>query len=253
MPRYLTREAAALQSQLWTPRELQGGLQLWVDSGDPSTISASSSVVTAAADRGLRSTSMAWATAGQQAGLVGTAAVPLSLPIVVCLVAQLNTTTTQYCRGLSFVASGGFDYAGGANLIITMNDISTTELGTFHNGVFYGKDTYTPNTPFIYTTQILSGGAVSHYLNGATGSTGTTFWTGGTGKFIIACVNDAGSQSSPVNDNWQGPWGSVVVAGGNEAVAMRRKIEGWSAWQWGLQNTLPGSHPYRNAPPLVGA
>jgi hypothetical protein len=29
----------------------------------------------------------------------------------------------------------------------------------------------------------------------------------------------------------------------------RQKIEGYLAWKWGIQASLPAAHPYRNAAP----
>lgn len=40
-------------------------------------------------------------------------------------------------------------------------------------------------------------------------------------------------------------------AGSLPSAAERARLEGWAAWQCGLQANLPIGHPYRNAPPMV--
>ena len=31
--------------------------------------------------------------------------------------------------------------------------------------------------------------------------------------------------------------------------SIQNQIEGYLAWKWGFQTSLPANHPYRNAPP----
>lgn len=42
----------------------------------------------------------------------------------------------------------------------------------------------------------------------------------------------------------------IVVVRGVLSSTDRQKMEGYLAWQWGLQGSLPGGHPYASAPPL---
>jgi hypothetical protein len=45
-----------------------------------------------------------------------------------------------------------------------------------------------------------------------------------------------------------GDIGEVIVCG----LADRQKVEGYTAWRWGLQGGLPNDHPYKNGPPTKG-
>jgi hypothetical protein len=41
----------------------------------------------------------------------------------------------------------------------------------------------------------------------------------------------------------------VLVYSQALSVSDRQKIEGYLAWKWGLQGSLPANHPYKSAPP----
>lgn len=45
---------------------------------------------------------------------------------------------------------------------------------------------------------------------------------------------------------------ALVILSDNGITSMdRQRIEGWMAWECGLESTLPAEHPYRNSPPVV--
>ena len=41
----------------------------------------------------------------------------------------------------------------------------------------------------------------------------------------------------------------VIVYPGGVTSSQRQQTEGYLAWKWGLQSSLPGGHPYINFPP----
>lgn len=107
------------------------------------------------------------------------------------------------------------------------------------NGTSRGRISTTPTSPFLASVDHTQLSSVTGYYNGSqaftsltpstyatnawdtlgTNSNGTLNYYGGTMKEIIFYSNVVGSQD-------------------------RRRIEGYLAWKWGLQNSLPTSHPY---------
>jgi len=43
----------------------------------------------------------------------------------------------------------------------------------------------------------------------------------------------------------------VVATPNDSTTAERQTIEGYLAWKWGLVNSLPAGHPYKNSPPTI--
>jgi len=88
-----------------------------------------------------------------------------------------------------------------------------------------------------------------YYLNGTQQSNVSTF--GGllgnsarTDTLNLMARN--GSQA-----NSQGIVGEILLVNAALSECLRQKMEGYLAWKWGLQASLPVNHPYRNAPPTT--
>jgi hypothetical protein len=52
-----------------------------------------------------------------------------------------------------------------------------------------------------------------------------------------------------VTVNFNAYIGEIIFFTSVLAITQRQQIEGYLAWKWGLQASLPASHPFRNAPP----
>lgn len=60
-----------------------------------------------------------------------------------------------------------------------------------------------------------------------------------------------GAQSIDVN-GLNGQVGELIVMqSDNITVADKEKLEGYTAWKWNMQGSLPGAHPYKTAAPTV--
>jgi hypothetical protein len=55
--------------------------------------------------------------------------------------------------------------------------------------------------------------------------------------------------SNVVETPMDGDFAEVLVVRGAVDLTTRQKIEGYLAWQWGLEGDLPVDHPYKSAPP----
>lgn len=88
-----------------------------------------------------------------------------------------------------------------------------------------------------------SGTAMNCFVNGVpTASNPATIATLNTNN-TRARIGSS-SNASPSNF-WTGPIRHVVVAQGVLSTTLRQKMEGWFAWDSGLQSALPNSHPFK--------
>lgn len=88
-------------------------------------------------------------------------------------------------------------------------------------------------------------GAFDLSLNGTVETVSdSTAYTGGL-TTRIAQPSGAASQS------WDGLIAELVVVQPGAAAADQRRLEGYLAWKYGVQASLPGGHPYKSAPPTV--
>ena len=117
---------------------------------------------------------------------------------------------------------------------------NVTDAATSSNGNSY------PLRMMAYTET--SNTLLNSFVNGNTGSTNT-----GTSTRSNTC------QGFGVGTNFNGttPTTGTSVSYVHEILVynrvlltfQRQYVEGYLAWKWGIQSTLPASHPYKNAPP----
>jgi hypothetical protein len=141
------------------------------------------------------------------------------------------------------------------------NNNVSNPFSTEYNKIMVGTNSsvqYTPGSPiyntspsvmFINMDQINS--LVSQTVNGTsyipTISSGTAPWTAsdnGTAFFL----GNRGDNTSSVNAMYH----EVLVFNTNLSVPQRQKVEGYLAWKWGLQASLPADHPYLSNTLLSG-
>jgi hypothetical protein len=90
------------------------------------------------------------------------------------------------------------------------------------------------------------GNNFSNILNGSTIATATaTIGLASTNITSVGYLYSAAARSA----HWDGDVAEVVVG----ALADRQLVEGYLAWKWGTQGSLPNDHPYKNAAPRTGA
>lgn len=84
-------------------------------------------------------------------------------------------------------------------------------------------------------------GAFSLYVNGTLTGSGTDTY-GFAGSTGVEIGWDGGG-------SFNGEIGEIVRCDSTLGTTDRQKLEGYLAWKWGAQATLPGGHPYASAPP----
>ena len=77
-------------------------------------------------------------------------------------------------------------------------------------------------------------------INGTLEDTGDTYGSGD-----LTATDMGRGQFSPT---WDGGVAEVIIVP-TLSTDDRQRLEGYLAWKWGLQGSLPGGHPYESAAP----
>lgn len=116
-----------------------------------------------------------------------------------------------------------------------------TDLPTGSGGV--NNSFNTTGTTFMYVGQVSPN---LWRLNGSSRNTTTTINTGSPSGSIIAQLNiNSRNQSSLYGDIY---YCEFIIYNQNISLSNIQQIEGYLAWKWGLQGSLPATHPYKNTP-----
>lgn len=85
------------------------------------------------------------------------------------------------------------------------------------------------------------------FINGTPSITGSII--GGSLTNGVSASIGAGFTSGTYSRFWNGDMAEILVFDSSLTQFQRQQVEGYLAWKWGLQGSLPASHPFRNAPP----
>ena len=100
----------------------------------------------------------------------------------------------------------------------------------------------TLNTPYLVTGYFDG-------INGYLGVNGTYVSFGSTGNFNILKYGIGVSSYSSIADIGNAKYGEVLIYNNALATLDRQKMEGYLAWKWGTNTSLPTNHPYYVASP----
>ena len=257
MPRGTDRyDEARLQGRLWTPDVLRGSgaLEFWVDASDLSTISTATGV-SQLRDKSGKGRHWAQATGASQPTLGSINGRP-----------ALAHTTSHWMAStwtLSEPLSLFVVYQQTSAASVT-NMLKGSDTAGYTAGFIFQPRTTAPSACagyFISSSQVVGtlNAAGSNYLQfvGANGASGVYSQNGAT-RATMAGSPGTGSIAAGLSTNsiggnvWSGIVGEIIVTAGIVSVPNQQKLEGSSAWKWGLIDNLPASHPYKNRPPLIG-
>jgi hypothetical protein len=119
------------------------------------------------------------------------------------------------------------------------------------NASYYGADAQSAQT---WTS---AGSVVVGVTNGTVQGTQVTV-DGKTSTMSYSSSGNINTQlangfigSNVLNEYWNGPIYGQMVISGAVSDANRMRLEGWGAWQYGLQANLAATHPFKSAPPTI--
>jgi sugar lactone lactonase YvrE len=226
---------------------VKAGLQMWLDAKDQysMTITTGTSTVTAWRDKSAFNSNTTSVVGTPQLGVNGItfdSSSYFSLPSG-CLPFN-DTDFTMYIIVRSPSGNAGLLTAG--NGLYIAYDVGGAKLG-FQG--FNGGGTYTnvsiQSALAIYTIRYSSSESYNfkQYING-TQSTNTN----GTGpRNQTSTPNSLGIAAYAAKGMIVG---EMIVYNSAHSTTQRQDVEGYLAWKWGIQATLPSNHPYRNSQPV---
>ena len=136
-------------------------------------------------------------------------------------------TDYQTTNGLSIENNTGFKFYGNS--------------GGYDNRI---AGAAAPNAKGIYSEVFGSLSGIT-YLNGTAGGTSNANYTPGTSVGYALGGRWANGIAAPYINAY---YYEVLVYNTVLSVTQRQQIEGYLAWKWGLQGSLPSTHPYKNTP-----
>jgi hypothetical protein len=264
-------DEARLQGRLWTPdaHRAEGSLYAWFDASDLTTVvldvssrvsdwldrsgnqrhtaqAASTNRPTFEANvfpRGLPGIKGGGSGSGTVHRLLTTASYTLAQPITVYSVLKAHANGAAWPRfPISFDGIKSTTPTG--RIIIRPSDDATNDVMIFAGtAVLIGGDLVAQQVSII-------GGA----FNGANSigdrnGTETAAVNPGVGGFSNGFMLLGGAAAETEVNSFHGEF--IILskfAEGHE----RKRLAGYLSWKWGAVDQLPGSHPFKNRPPLVG-
>ena len=232
----------ATNRQVFLPTQISG-CQLWLDAADRSTIQTSGTTLTSWSDKsGQTTTTLVSAPKlsgkylnGYETILFNNNSITATIPTTI--------GTGDYCLFAVWIP-----YTSGTQGVLSIGPAATGNVGMGYNGDKFNLycfgvsesifSTATFNQYSVMTGQRLSG-TITLYFNGnsnpsATGNnsiSSTTIYVGNGTGFAI-----------------NGEIAEVLVYPTTLSSQERQQIEGYLAWKWGLQASLPNTHAYYQAP-----
>jgi hypothetical protein len=249
----------------WQPTQISG-CQLWLDATETATVIRSGSAVSQWTDK-IGNTNVTQASASLQptylsSGFNGrptlqfTGVQGSSYNVLTSASTGLyNSITSLNFFSVSRVISPAPNYPSPFSI---QNKVSFYLNGLNNSSGFVGTNIWTyqgtgfvanQNTSFPYDTNTLSclslGTTQQFFLNGSNTISSPSF-TFGSGTNLTINIGYSGYNA---NDGFNGYISEVIVYTTSLTTAQRQNVEGYLAWKWGLQGSLPSTHPYKNLPP----
>ena len=242
----------------FTPKAL-GTLNLWLDASDSSTITLSSGSLTAWADKsGTGYTASRYTGDGgtlTTSTTAGRTSVYTSSPRMIIPSFVWNNAFTQFIvarASNNSITIGLSDVEFGANYLNQYNWIYTLNgpLVLLNKTLNIVDSSWPDPVPVANTWVILCigfnlGPPLTHYtLNGTSrlSSAGSSVSAGSnTGYFTINGLSYLSDGEKYI--------GEILHYNRSITVNERQQIEGYLAWKWGIQSSLPSTHPYIKSSP----
>lgn len=266
----------------WTPAKISTAL--WLDAADATTVTLNGTAVSQWRDKSGNGRNASQSTATNQptyqAGLSGKNAVVFDGSLDYLEITN-NLFTGESTNTFTFIAvvvpdnSGRNSGVSGSTLL--MRQLNSDGAGSW--GVGYTADGRMYTRLHTVTGEDLTGSVFSNAstvvddvgtmwnydYNGPGGSVANDRWIFRQNGSTVARTSTQRSEK-----NWNNPQGNTYVGCGwlgggayqfkgeaNEIIVTpnildttnRQLVEGYLAWKWGLQGSLPSNHPYKNTPP----
>ena len=244
-----------------TPTTISG-LKLWLDSSDNATLTLSSgTTLTAWADKsGLSnsstsisgSPSISTQYSNQYINFNGSSKVlgPVSITtttLSVFSVCIIPANQGVQARIVSLGIPTALDSGNPVYTVALFVPLNTKNVASYRfNFGTLSQNSNSLSTPII-ASSIYDSANCTVYVNGTGATSAAT-----TGNFGITNYGIGNNVDNPI-EGFTGYIGEVLVYNTALTLSERQLIEGYLAWKWGLNTSLPGGHPYYSTNPNSSA
>ncbi len=262
----------SIQNSFFLPTQISGCVT-WLDAADTSTITVSGSSVTQWADKGSRryvftqsNTSLSpksglnrlnglnmITTQGSQYLQITNYRQDFTTCSFFCVVTATNTFSNWDFLGIFMVPQvNGGPYFYTELVGIAPNTYGFT-VSSFNFGSMSANQGTTPpiGTPFVYSG-FLTGNSSTNFIN-VNGSQSALTFNGANGGLSASLSNTTVYTAGYPGNAKSGLYGDIIMFNRILSQSEYQRIEGYLAWKWGLQSSLPAAHPYKVSlfPPLL--
>lgn len=144
--------------------------------------------------------------------------------------------------------------------IISKNSAATpqwklaVELNTANVTIFNSSAQQSTAAAAVSSGLMLLNGVVNRssgntlFQNGAVIATTTSTIAGSISNNVTVTI---GSDLNGTSRFWNSDMAEIIVYTGIPTTTQRQNVEGYLAWKWGTQGSLPANHPFANSPPVA--
>jgi hypothetical protein len=265
----------------WTPAALGSSLALWLDADDASTITLHGSNVSQWSDKSGNNRHFSQATAANQPAYLATGfnnkptlqtdgGDSLALGVsdlgrnvsgLTCALVGLHLAGQPFASNASEIfISTGSNIAYSRFLTTPNISASTGDRYAFggrrlDSEVFAAVSSSTDalanrgNRWIRIAQRVYSGGVANHWTNGTRDLTNAAMQTAGNTSDTNSLSAFIFSGAVPMPNGTQ--LSEIVLTHSTMTNDDRQNLEGYLAWKWGLEGSLPANHPYQNKPPTL--
>ena len=162
-----------------------------------------------------------------------------------------SSTVAGYTGFLSFNNTSGTDYSASNTINYASPGTNSFQIASALSApgggfnVFFGTGS---TTQFAIYGDTFSGNTESYFMNGSNMGSTTTSTTFGASTSIYIGARQLGGFTGTYSIT--GKISELIIYNSAIRLNQRQNIEGYLAWKWGLQSSLPITHPFYSAPPL---
>lgn len=252
-----------------------GGLALWLDAADATALFSNTLGTTPATNGGAVRHWKDKSGLGRNATTAGSDMTYVSGGFNGLNTIRGNQSTTAYSVGFT-IPSVTISTTNSTSIFVVYNQlVAPTIVGTMDSRFVFMP---TPNNLHLFNRSPGSGGTTTNFvtsLNGSTSggssyaptipyasifeavytpNTGTLYGNGTPYNTLTTTGGGSGALNSPFtlglfSESMQGNICELLIFGTALSTTQRQQVEGYLAWKWGLQASLPSNHPYFNVKP----
>lgn len=242
--------------KLWRPSELGAPLALWLDAEDATTITLNGSTVSQWSDKSGRGNNATQSTAANQptysaTGYGGKPSLTFdgindSLVLPTTGVMGINTAAGFYISIAASTSSVAiqFLHSAATTELFEAHLSNQRSIRGIHGGSPYSDSIKATTYERLVSGLLYTGASLTSFLDGLPGN---TVAKGVITTDSVLYIGRRGTNDYLLNGNIA----EIIALNAAPSIAERQLLEGYLAWKWLLESSLPADHPYKNSPPVV--